>query len=343
MIIKIEIKNKIARTIDANSFIVCNNDDYELEFAFDEEWAGYNAKTAYFVAGKKTLPPVQFKGNKCPVPRVTNATVLSVGLSAGDLRTTTDAAITCRKSIRCKCGAPEAPKTEVYDEIMAKLNDGSLKGEKGDKGDKGEQGEQGLQGVAGQDGKDGKDGVNGKDGISAYEVAKANGFEGTEKEWIASLKGERGEQGLQGLQGERGFQGERGEKGAKGDKGDTPQKGVDYWTDSDKREITDYVDKKIIGATKLYLHKVLCQQYAGGTVYLTFISSRATKSTYDYYDIELVEFPEDSFDRRYNGNVLIGMMQETFGSHRVWYFSKTGEVVEVMADITADNYTVTAL
>ena len=50
MIIKIEIKNKTARTVDPKCFIVCNNDDYEIEFAFDEEWAGYNAKTAYFIA-----------------------------------------------------------------------------------------------------------------------------------------------------------------------------------------------------------------------------------------------------------------------------------------------------
>lgn len=40
----------------------------------------------------------------------------------------------------------------------------------------------------GADGRDGKDGADGKDGLSAYEVAKANGFEGTEEEWLESLK-----------------------------------------------------------------------------------------------------------------------------------------------------------
>lgn len=44
-------------------------------------------------------------------------------------------------------------------------------------------------------------------GKSAYEVAVANGFVGTEEAWVASLKGE---------------------------KGDTPQKGVDYFTDGDQ-------------------------------------------------------------------------------------------------------------
>ena len=43
--------------------------------------------------------------------------------------------------------------------------------------------------------------------LSAYGIAVKNGFEGTEEEWLASLKGEpgdRGEQGIQGIQGEKG-------------------------------------------------------------------------------------------------------------------------------------------
>ena len=52
------------------------------------------------------------------------------------------------------------------------------------------QGEQGIQGVAGRDGKDGTkgaDGVNGKDGLSAYQVAVANGFQGSQSAWLASF------------------------------------------------------------------------------------------------------------------------------------------------------------
>lgn len=41
-------------------------------------------------------------------------------------------------------------------------------------------------------------------GKSAYEVAVANGFEGTETEWLESLKGKDGAQGIQGIQGEKG-------------------------------------------------------------------------------------------------------------------------------------------
>lgn len=41
--------------------------------------------------------------------------------------------------------------------------------------------------------------IVGKEGKSAYEVACDNGFEGTEEEWLASLKGEQGEKGADGV------------------------------------------------------------------------------------------------------------------------------------------------
>ena len=66
--------------------------------------------------------------------------------------------------------------------------------------------------------------VGGKDGASAYEIAIANGFEGTEKEWLESLQGEEGY---------------------------TPQKGTDYWTPKDieviKSECKTYIDTEILG------------------------------------------------------------------------------------------------
>lgn len=53
----------------------------------------------------------------------------------------------------------------------------------------------------------------GADGKSAYEIAVDNGFEGTEEEWLASLKGERGETGAQGEQGPPGENGTDGQDG----------------------------------------------------------------------------------------------------------------------------------
>lgn len=47
--------------------------------------------------------------------------------------------------------------------------------------------------LKGKDGVDGKNGADGKDGLSAYEIAIKNGFEGSEEEWLDSLKGADGE------------------------------------------------------------------------------------------------------------------------------------------------------
>lgn len=84
------------------------------------------------------------------------------------------------------------------------------KGEKGDKGEQGPAGPEGAQGVAGPQGEKGE-------------------------------KGDKGDQGLTGAtgpQGPVGPQGEKGEKGDTGAEGKTPVKGVDYFTDADKAEIT---------------------------------------------------------------------------------------------------------
>ena len=65
-------------------------------------------------------------------------------------------------------------------------------------------GEQGVQGVVGRDGKDGINGVNGtngKNGLSAYQVAVANGFVGTEQAWLESIKGATGATGSYGFNG----------------------------------------------------------------------------------------------------------------------------------------------
>lgn len=86
-------------------------------------------------------------------------------------------------------------------------------------------------------------GAQGIQGLSAYQVAVQHGFEGTEDEWLISLKGEKGEtgpkgdkgdtgekgatgeRGSQGLQGEKGLQGVQGEKGEPGIQGPVGPKG----------------------------------------------------------------------------------------------------------------------
>lgn len=65
-----------------------------------------------------------------------------------------------------------------------------LDGIKGETGPRGATGEPGLQGEKGATGPQGETGPQGK---SAYQVAVDEGYEGTEEQWLASLKGETGE------------------------------------------------------------------------------------------------------------------------------------------------------
>lgn len=97
----------------------------------------------------------------------------------------------------------------------------------------------------------GPKGDKGDPGDSAYKVAVNNGFEGTETEWLASLKGAKGDTGVAGAQGPAGPTGPKGDTGAagaqgpKGADGKTPARGTDYWTAADIAEIHKYIDEKI--------------------------------------------------------------------------------------------------
>ena len=65
---------------------------------------------------------------------------------------------------------------------------------------------------------------------SAYQIAVENGFEGTETEWLESLKGEKGADGKDGIDGKNGIDGLNGKDG------------TDYiLTELDKSEIADIV------------------------------------------------------------------------------------------------------
>lgn len=71
----------------------------------------------------------------------------------------------------------------------------------------GPEGPQGLQGLQGDTG---PAGAPGTDGASAYQVAVAGGFAGTEAEWLASLRGTDGAPGADGAQGTAGTPGADG-------------------------------------------------------------------------------------------------------------------------------------
>ena len=64
-------------------------------------------------------------------------------------------------------------------------------GLQGPKGEAGEPGPQGEPGAPGATGPQGPKGEAGNDGASAYELAVAAGFTGTQAQWLGSLKGRR--------------------------------------------------------------------------------------------------------------------------------------------------------
>ena len=68
-------------------------------------------------------------------------------------------------------------------------------GPAGPQGIQGIQGATGPQGVAGSNGTGGTQGPAGANGLTAYQIAVANGYSGTETQWLASLVGAQGATG----------------------------------------------------------------------------------------------------------------------------------------------------
>lgn len=109
----------------------------------------------------------------------------------------------------------------------------------GEKGERGEQGPIGLTGPQGPQGETGPVGPQGPVGETGP----------------VGPQGPQGLQGSQGPAGERGETGPQGEMGAAGPAGSdgyTPQRGVDYWTDSDKQLIV----KDVLESLPIYLGEV---------------------------------------------------------------------------------------
>lgn len=95
-------------------------------------------------------------------------------------------------------------------------------GEQGPQGIPGKQGEPGVPGTNGKDGIDGKDGQPGRDGTdgkSAYQIWLDNGHNGTEADFLNSLKGAKGDPGKDGRNGIDGKDGDRGPQGLPGASG----------------------------------------------------------------------------------------------------------------------------
>lgn len=76
-------------------------------------------------------------------------------------------------------------------------------------------------------------GAKGEDGKSAYQLAVEAGYEGSEADWLASLKGTDGRNGIDGI------------NGTNGKDGKTPVKGVDYFTTAEIQQIENEAAAKV--------------------------------------------------------------------------------------------------
>ena len=128
MTINISISNK-RPTVIGTTVIVCGNSGYSIDFSFDAEWTGSGLKTARFVyvkGGAVQFQEVAFSGNTVQVPILSDIREVYVGVYAGDLQTTTPARIPCDRSILCGGGVHEDPPEDVYNQILALLNESDL-------------------------------------------------------------------------------------------------------------------------------------------------------------------------------------------------------------------------
>lgn len=72
----------------------------------------------------------------------------------------------------------------------------------------------------------------GPQGLSAYQIALANGFVGTESEWLDSLVGTDGSDGVDGVDGQDGAPGTNGVDGVNGTNGTDGTDGSVWYTGS---------------------------------------------------------------------------------------------------------------
>ena len=188
-----------------------------LLFLFTPEWEQID-KVAQFKQCENVYNVHIGKGNvaQCTLPaEITNGqTSISIFGYHDEVRATTASLEfrVCRSGFSDSGSVPIPPTPDLYAQLLKKIDKkiASLH--------------------------DGKDGENGK---SAYEIAVQNGYDGTETDWLESLKGQKGDTGEPGAtgakgdhgekgdQGEPGTPGEKGERGEKGEKGDAGTPGKD--------------------------------------------------------------------------------------------------------------------
>lgn len=123
--IDIIIRNKTASAVDPPC-IVCGNSDYNVKFDFDDEWQAHNNKIGVFAynrCGEWRSENVLFEGDTCPVPALHGVRSVWIGVTAGDVRTSTPADVPCRMGATDFSDTNEPPSADVWGQILAKLDE----------------------------------------------------------------------------------------------------------------------------------------------------------------------------------------------------------------------------
>ena len=124
--INVTVRNR--RALCTAGEYVCANSDFPVLFDFDDEWSAYEEKTAVFSHDGIT-EFIVFSGSTCLIPEIVRAYNLTVGVTAGNLRTTTAAQIPVLLSALSSPGYPPNPHPDVYAQIMDLLNKGGASAE----------------------------------------------------------------------------------------------------------------------------------------------------------------------------------------------------------------------
>lgn len=123
--IDIIIRNKTASAVNPPC-IVCGNSDYNVKFDFDDEWQAHNNKIGVFAynrCGEWQSEKVLFEGDTCPVPALHGVRSVWIGVTAGDVRTSTPADVPCRMGATDFSDTDEPPSADVWGQILAKLDE----------------------------------------------------------------------------------------------------------------------------------------------------------------------------------------------------------------------------
>lgn len=266
---KIEVVEREVIASDQIAFV-------SVKFVFDGAWKALH-KVVQFTQCEETYNVVLgTEGTTCLLPAELHPGTVKMSLFGYDAEsdttlraTTVPVTLHIRPSGFVEDGATPIPPTpDLYTQLLKKLDEKAAGLQNGKDGFspkvKTEQMESGVViTIVDADGETSAtlhNGANGEKGSSAYQIAVEQGYQGSESDWLSSLKGDKGEKGNTGakgnpgqdgaegksayaiavehgyensedewllsLKGEKGDTGERGEKGEKGDPGDRGLQGV---------------------------------------------------------------------------------------------------------------------